>query len=236
MSILLAIALAAAPAPTPTAASPVQPGTHGEQAPNAEAEKFNQAFNLIDQGHPADAVKLLDELITDFEARYAHATKQIYCARSDAETLFYAMKAAAAKKEAQVLDDTWCNSYFFKGYALIDLGKPDEAKPYFDKAIAMGPMNSHFLGERAEWYKSRRDWDDAYAEFSTASEAAQFSPDDMKSFDQRRAWRGMAYVRIEQRKLDEAEALLRKCVELDPTDEKANSELKYIDSLRHPGT
>jgi tetratricopeptide (TPR) repeat protein len=49
-----------------------------------------------------------------------------------------------------------------------------------------------------------------------------------QELDLGRAWRGMGYVLIEQGRLEEAEAIYKKCLTLDPNDEKAKGELRYI--------
>ncbi len=48
-----------------------------------------------------------------------------------------------------------------------------------------------------------------------------------------RAWRGKGFVLTEQGKLDESEALYRKCLALDADDGGAKRELEYIQSLRN---
>jgi len=233
MSLLLALALVAAD-PSAGALKIIPASQAGPSEPAAEPEesKYYQAVDLIMKGRPANGVRLLDEVIASIEARHAGDSSQFFCARSTAESTLYSGLGSRQGKPTKVVGRLWCSSYFFKGYALIDLNRSDEAKTWLDKAVALAPMNAQFLGERAEWYKSRKDWDRAYAEFETASKASQVSPDDIKSFDQRRAWRGMAYSRIEQGRLDEAEALLNQCLQLDPNDDKAKTELQYIASLR----
>jgi tetratricopeptide (TPR) repeat protein len=219
--------LVQAQAPAPSGSS-----TTFQSAVSDDRGQIDRAFEFIQAQRPADAIPVLEGVISRAEAQYAGEKRQIYSSRSLPETLYYSGLSAAAKTDSVIIDETWSLALFFKGYALIDLNRPDEAKPYFDRAIAMAPMNSHYLGERAEWYKSRKDWPNAYSEFERAAAAADLSPDDSKSFDKRRAWRGMAYARIEQGKLDEAETLLRRCLAMDPNDAGAQHELDYIESLR----
>jgi len=227
--VILAFAAATQTPPT-TAPAPANPRV--EQTDDADSRLLDTAFGFIQRKQPDQSIPILDGIISRAEARYARETRVIYTSRSLAETVYYGGLAAAAKKSAVILDETWSMALFLKAFALIDLNRPDEAKPLLDRAIAMAPMNSHYLGERGEWFKTRRDWTRAYADFSAAANAADLSPDDMKSFDKRRAWRGMAYVRIEQGQLDDAERLLRQALQLDPNDAGAKQELDYIRSVR----
>jgi tetratricopeptide (TPR) repeat protein len=194
-------------------------------------DQLAQATSLIRAGKSGDAVAVLDKVIDTEEARNRGEKRLIFSARSLTEALLYAGMGASVKKSAVVLDGTWSQAYFEKGYALVDLNRADEAKTYFDKAISLAPMNAQFLAERGEWFKSRKDWEHAYADFQSAASAAEFAPDQAKSFEQRRAWRGMAYARTEQGKLEEALQLLKKCLQLDPSDDKCQHELAYVNGL-----
>ena len=196
--------------------------------------KIDEAFAFIREGKPAEALPILDSVIAAEEGLHRNEKRVIYSARTLTEAMVYAALAATQKKSAVVLDDTYAMGYFIKGFALIDLNRSDEAKPLFDRALALAPMNSQFLAERGEWFKTRKDWASAYADFDSASNAAEFAPDDSKSNYQRRAWRGMAFARIEQGQADEARELLQKCLKLEPSDEKCKHELDYIESLKKP--
>jgi Flp pilus assembly protein TadD len=59
------------------------------------------------------------------------------------------------------------------------------------------------------------------------------SDDATKTNDLTRAWRGQAYCLTERGKLDEAEAMYRQCLALDPKDSNALRELEYIRRLRN---
>jgi tetratricopeptide (TPR) repeat protein len=137
-----------------------------------------------------------------------------------------------SRGNAIVTDRNWADAYFLKGFALIDANRPDEAITWFDKALTLSPNNAHMLAERAEWYKARHEWDRAYQEFDAARGATDFSEDDVFKAEKGRALRGMAFVRVEQNRLDEAEKLIRQALDVDPTDQKALSELQYIQSRR----
>jgi tetratricopeptide (TPR) repeat protein len=239
VSLFIAVGLAFASVQSSAPAGAVvqvqsKDGTNSEiqQSKDPLGDQLEQGFNLIHAGKPADAIALFDKIIAAEEDQNRNEKRLIFSARSMAEAILYAGMGAAQKKSAVVLDGTWSGAYFGKGFALIDLGRADEAKGWFDKAIALAPMNAQFLAERAEWFKSRKDWAKAYADFESASTAAEFSPDNAKSFEQRRAWRGMAFARTEQGKLDEARKLLQKCLKLDAGDDKCQHELQYVNGLK----
>ncbi|HEX4736719.1 MAG TPA: tetratricopeptide repeat protein [Allosphingosinicella sp.] len=219
MKLLIALALL-----TAAAAPPAPPASAGQQ----DQAQVDRAAELIGAGKAADAVALLDALVASQEAQRKNDPRQTYCARSPAEALLYGVEAANEKKAAVVLPQSACYSIFLKGFALIDLNRPDDAKPYLERAVAMAPSNAHFLGELGEWYKNRHDWDQAWTFFQRANDAAALSPKDRHTFDKTRAMRGMGFVLIERGRYDEAEALFRDCLKLNPDDNHAKKELAYI--------
>lgn len=191
-----------------------------------------QAAALVHAGKAADAIAPLDQAIALETAAHGQDTRLVFCARSPAEAILYAGEGVAAKRDAVVLGPDWASALFLKGFALVDTGHGDEARPLFERAVALSPSNAQFLAELAEWHKSRREWDQAYALFARAADAAAFTPEQARSFEQRRAWRGMGFVRTEQKRYGEAEAMYRKCLDLDPTDGIARGELAYIARTR----
>jgi len=198
-----------------------------------EQQQVANARQLISDQKPSDAIVLLDKVIVANEARHQDKAQQIYCARSQEEVLLYMLEAAASKRRAVALDPTYCDAIFLKGFALIDLARPAEARANIERAVAMAPRNAYYRGELAETYKNAHDLDEAYSLFERAADdARQFTPADEKTFELTRALRGMGWVRSEQRRFDEAEKLFRECLALKPDDTKAKSELEYIAQQR----
>jgi tetratricopeptide (TPR) repeat protein len=227
LAIALAGAIVAVAAPT-LARQPTQ----AQLAADPQDEALTRAQQFIRQGEPADALPLLDGVIAQQALSHSKDKRRIYCARSPAETLLYLTDAAQAKEEAVVLGPIWCDALYLKAFALVDLGRRDEAQPLLEEAIRLSPHNALYLGELGEYYKSRKQWDAAMSAFSRAADASEFSPDNVKDQERGRAWRGMGYVSIELGKFDEAEALFRKCLTLNPNDAMATNELNYIAQQR----
>jgi tetratricopeptide (TPR) repeat protein len=231
IAIRIALALLSAAATQPAAAAQHEGAAPTSQDDRDRAE-VDRATLLIKAGKPDEALAVLDPLIAAQEKSRKADPRQTYCARSIQETIFYAGMGAKEKKNTVVLPQSACYSMFLKGFALIDLKRHDEAKVWFERALAMAPSNSQFIGELGEWYKSRRDWDKAAALYAEAESASLLSPADSQVFDKTRALRGRAFVLVERGKLDEAEKLYRQCLTLDPEDTRSKQELQYIAEQR----
>jgi len=226
-----ALALASLSAPPAFAADP--PAATDAAANDSVAASLADAIQAVQSRRPGDAIPLLDTVIAAREAQYAGEKRHLFCARSQEESLLYLLTEGAAKRQdAVIVDSSWCSALFLKGFALIDLDRADEAKAYYDRVVALAPSNAQYLGELAEWYKARRDWENALVYFRRAETAAAVSPKDIQTHDRSRAWRGIGFVLIEQGKLDEAEAMFRKCLAADPNDQGAAHELGYIREQR----
>jgi tetratricopeptide (TPR) repeat protein len=126
----------------------------------------------------------------------------------------------------------WAYSYYLKGYALIELGNYTDAKPLIEKAIEMMPQNAQFLSELGHIYQVEKNWDTQIEVFQRAEKAATTLPKENGSANLARAWRGIAFALTEQGKLDESTGYYKKCLELNPNDQTAVSELRYIQQLR----
>ena len=231
----LALAALAALAGSPSLAQAAAKPTKAERNDAKDKAAVEKAFGLIAIGSLDQAMSILDGVIARQTAAHADETRRIYCARSLAESLAYMLEAAAAKQPAVALDQTWADALFYKGFVLLDLRRYDEAALWYEKALALSPSNARYLAERGEIEKARRDWPAALATFQRAADAASLSPEDNKSFEQRRAWRGISFALVEMNRLDEAETWLAKCLALDPGDEKALGELAYIRQQRAKG-
>ena len=238
MSLFLSLALLAAQ-PAQQGEPVVQmTGPNGQVStmplePKGSDPRIDQATELIGKGQPAAALPLVEQVIAEYEGKYRSNSKTIYySARTLEEGFVYATLAGMAGRSGVVLNGDWAWAYFLKGFALVDLNRADEAIKWFDRAALLAPMNSHIIAERAEWYKARRDWKKAYKEFESARSAAGFADDAVKVAEEGRAIRGMAFVRIEQGKLDDAERLLGEALKLDPADKRAREELDLIGTMR----
>ena len=189
---------------------------------------------LLRARKPEEAMSTyIDPVIAAYEEKYRNAPGIIYCARSQVEVLFYLLQAAAEKKSATTLKSTWGDALYLKAYALFEVRRLADAKEMLRRAIKLSPKNASYHAELGQIHSYEKNWSKAIESYHLATSAAEeFSPPKKRTAELTRAWRGMAYVKVELGRLDEAEALYEKCLALNPDDRSAAAELRYVRSLR----
>jgi len=237
-ALLVALAGAAqaadAPPPAASAASGVDPAIAAQEAKDAaDADRLAQAVRLISSHQPQAAIdRILDPVIAAEDAANAGRTETLYCGNSRTEVLSYLLQAATEKKSAIALKPTLCNALYMRSFAESDLGRLDAAQADLARALLLSPRNAHYLSEMGQLQSRKRDWTAALGWFQRAEAASDVSPPDQIKAERGRALRGIGYVDVELGKLDEAEATYRRCLEIDPHDQKAQAELGYVQGLK----
>jgi hypothetical protein len=174
-----------------------------------------------------------DPVIEHFARSYSDAGTRFYGASNPMQMIMYTALPNEDKKRIEVLDSTWPDAYLLKAYALNELKLFDDARAALEKAVSLSPLKAQYLSELAYTYQAQGECDRSIELYEQAASAAEMgSEDSTKTADLTLAWRGQGYCLVEQGKLDEAEALYRKCLKLDPSDAKAKSELRYVQSKR----
>jgi len=191
--------------------------------------RLGEIIQLIQGGQPQKAVDLLDPLIVEYQGRY-RGDQQKLCDVEPEETVAYA--GLPGGKNAKLVDGGWCIALWAKGFALIDLKQLDGATLFLERAVTMAPLHPHYLSELGYAYQAQKLWQRSYDLYARAADAAQRQAGERKNKSLRRAWFGMAYDMIEMGRLDDAERLFRKCLEVSPGDEAVKDELDYIEQQR----
>jgi Flp pilus assembly protein TadD len=217
---------AAAGAQSPTPATP-DPGE------SSYVVLLQKGVALVKAHRPQEAIDdYFDKIIASYATKYADAKAQLYCSHTQTETLLYTLSGAAKEKDALVVGPTWCDALYAKGYALIDLNRLGEAEDSINRARALAPENPEYLSELGHIFSLRKQWPEAIEMFVHAEQSAVYAaPKDVTTFASR-ACRGIGYALTEQNKLEESEANYRRCLSIDPADQKSMLELRYIGKLR----
>ncbi|HEV8618612.1 MAG TPA: tetratricopeptide repeat protein [Candidatus Udaeobacter sp.] len=214
-----------------------EPSARSDDEP-ATGNLLQEAQTLAKAKKPQAAIEKCNKVIAAFETAYRNKKEKFYCAHTSAETLGYLVMAAAGNNRgkgpgtARVVSATWSDAYYLKGYALIELGKTNEAKAALQHAVALSPWYSQYLNELGHVYQSEKNWPKAMEVFKLAEDQASLSPDEIKAFELGRARRGFGYVLVELGRLDEAEKKYKQCLATDAKDAAATRELEYVRGLQ----
>jgi hypothetical protein len=205
-----------------------------KSGPSKEYTLLIEGRQVLQQGNPQRAIAdYFDPVIDHHEVMYKGSTSRFYSAQNQVQMIIYAALPAGDKQSIEVLDPVWADAYLLKAYALTELKRIPEAQKALESAIALSPMNSQYLSELAYTYQAQKDCDKSIETYVQAASMAELASEDAtKTIDLTRAWRGQGYCLVEQGKLDEAEAMYRKCLALDPNDNRAKGELEYVRGLR----
>lgn len=193
---------------------------------------LQEAKRLIERGQPTAALDgPLQRILATFEARPT-ARQRVYCARSSAESRLYVTDPAHGG-DVLVLSWTWAQAYQLQGYALVELGRRDEALRALQKAESLSPWNAAYLIELGHLHKIQGQFASALDLFTRAETAARIAaPDEVRTLELTQALRGQGQVLIEMWRLEEAAARYHASLAIDPKDEKASGELHYVQALQ----
>jgi tetratricopeptide (TPR) repeat protein len=213
-----------------------------QQAAPTESDEEKKLSQIIVAGaqlsrsnRHLEAIEKFDQVIASYEDKYKEPNTLYMAARTEVESLFYLLDMASKQKQSgKMVSVNWAYAHYLKAYSLLDLQKLDEGKISLQRALAMSPRNSQFLSELGNIHQREKNWPIAIETFQQADAAAQeFSPAFIKNEELSRAWRGIGYSLIEQGKLDDAEAIYQKCLNLNANDQRALGQLRYIASVRN---
>ena len=226
LTILLALGLA----------MPIMHAVAATAAEQARAAQLRHGVALLlQQGQRQAAIdQVFDPLIKEYTRQYAGHDERVYCPRTEQEGLQYLSDAVSeARGHGVILTDlpTWVYAYYYKGYALIDLGRMNEARRAFNQALALAPRNAQLLAELSATYQ-KEDPARMLMIARQAADASRFSPSDLRDNELGRALRSQGYALIEMARWNEAEQAYRQALKLDPNDQYARAELDYVLSHR----
>jgi len=189
------------------------------------------ALTAIKAGDSAGAGSEIDQVIAYYDTLYAPEKRRIYCGMSSTQTLAYMAMAAKDKVDAVAVSPGWCEALFIKGYTLVDAGKIDEARQYYDRVRALAPLHWQYLAEMGFTY---RDSDPAKSLdlYHQAEDLVTLIDKPLQAAALAKVRHGKGYALSELKRFDEAEAIYRQCLKADPNDTIAQHELDYIAGQR----
>lgn len=201
--------------------------------PDAREAKFQEAMQAISAGNPSGAIALLDPLLADFDREYPATGRHVFCGSDVANVLIGLVGAAASGKDSIALSSTWCYALWAKGYALVELGRLDDAVAPLTRAAQMMPDNAQFHTELGYVHQTLKHWEQSKAAYTAAAAAGERIADkEQRNLALRRAWFGIGFNEIELGQYDAAEKHMKQALKFAPGDEKILNELEFIRQQR----
>lgn len=196
----------------------------------AITEGFDPALALFERHRPGPGVRVV-------ASRSAH---------SPAHALLALFENAEQRPQGStiVTDSTWPDTMYMKAFCLVDIGRVDEAELWLRRALELIPNDVVYSCELGHIEQSRRNWDASLAIYRGALDnvtqleaSGTFGPDaaffGLSLSDwTRRSLRGIGYTLIEMGRYDEAIQIYHRVLAIDPSDERAQQELQYINQRR----
>jgi tetratricopeptide (TPR) repeat protein len=214
---------------------------------------LGQAIGLIQHGHCADAIAVVDRALVDLPTS---TPEQGFVATrvSGLVGAFAAMTANPADGAATrvLVQEVWPDLLYAKAFCQVDLGDFADAEKTLTLGLTflpgdavMGCELGHLLQERKDWQGAFTQFEAAYANAAWLAGLPPYTAENgarpaslwgmSMSAWQGRALRGEGFSLVELHRLDDAEAAYREALTLDPTDAQAKKELDYIATLRAHG-
>ncbi|HRZ78407.1 MAG TPA: tetratricopeptide repeat protein [bacterium] len=195
---------------------------------------LNEGVAVLKKGKIEESVKnYMDPLIEYYENKYKDGSKAVFCARTNKESAVYIAMVIATAESIMIESDVWAEALFYKAYAEVEFKNYDQAKSLLERSIKLSPYNSGYFSELGHIYQIEKNWEKSLEIFKKAEKyAGEYSPDKEKEHELTRAMRGIGYTLIEMGRLDEAEEIYKKCLQINSNDRTALNELEYIKQLR----
>lgn len=191
---------------------------------------------LLDNNQPDAAIREgFDPIIAHFEDLYKSEKRRVYCARTPMEGAFYQYLAKEKAYPVLIIESTWAMAYHFKGYALVEKRDLGSAEVALRKGLQHAPANTLILSELGHIQQENKAWSNALEIFDLATQTSEVSPPESSASERSRALRGAGFSLIELNRLDEATTRFKECLTIDPNDQRAKEELRYIQELREKG-
>ena len=201
------------------------------------ANPLEQPELMIRQGQRSKAEKFLKGFVSNIPSNWKpieESPDRVKIAFWDMDE-FLAYKAyqkiKKIEKEVLWITPSYSKAFYLLGFIAVEREDWSNAMKYIDRGLKLEPDHPLLLCEKAMILSRMGRHGEAYKLFMKASDSRSWAPANLRA----RALRGAGVALVDLRKLDEAEKLLKKCLELDPENDVAKNELAYIKHLQSGG-
>lgn len=192
---------------------------------------------MIQQGQRSEAEELLREFVSDMPAEWKPVTESPHSIEiaywDTTEFLGHVphQNASGIEKMIVWVPPSYSKAFYLLGFLAVEREDWSNALNYIDQGLALEPDHPLLLCEKALIFSRMERHKDAYDLFMEAMDIRPWAPPQHRA----RAMRGAAVALADLKRLNEAEELLKRSLELVPDSEAAKDELRYIEHLRKGG-
>ena len=204
---------------------------------NSPEDIPNIADSMIRYGQKSKAEKLLKEFVSDMPPNWKPATESadsIEIAFWDmTEFLSYVahQETSGIEKRVEWVTPSYSKAFYLLAFMAVEREDWSNAIKYIERGLTLESDHPSLLCEKAMILSRMSRNEEAYGLFVKVVDIRPWAPPGCRA----RALRGAAVALIDLKRLDEAEEMLKKSLELEPENEVAKKELSYIEHLRSGG-
>jgi tetratricopeptide (TPR) repeat protein len=212
--------------------------TSTEDAVEAEdAERVNTAMAALQAGDTRAAESLLLNVVQRSPSNYIYQyEKDGTCFIKfwdNHEFMHYVLwqKKQGAAKSITYIGSAYPRAYFYLGFLHVKTREYDRAVDFLDQGLALEPTNPKFRFEKAQALVGMKRFREALALYDSVNAIGpHVSPHDLAV-----ALRGRGFVLVEMEDLAPAERAFQESLKIEPGNDVACNELRYIAQLRQGG-
>jgi Flp pilus assembly protein TadD len=204
---------------------------------NSARDVPSEAESMIQQGQRSEAEDLLREFVSGMPADWKpvtespHSLEIAYWDTTEFLSHVPHQKASGIEKMVVWVPPSYSKALYLLGFLAVEREDWSTALNDIDRGLALEPDHPLLLCEKALIFSRMERHEDAYDLFMKAMEIRSWAPSQHRA----RAMRGAAVALADLKRLNEAEELLKRSLELVPNSEAAKDELRYIEHLRKGG-
>ena len=210
--------------------------------PEEIARLLEEGAGVLKQGMPEVALTKYFEPVNQSFMRQtakAGADDEIYASHGATEAAAYAAKVAKRNESANTqlrmvtVDGAWTDALVLKARALVELKRTGDAISAVDQATIISPAYPSPWNELGSIYQNEKDWEKSQGAYRSAENVAGAVDDKaLQTQMLTTALRGQAFALTELGRLDESEALYKRCLKINPGDSAAAEGLSHISERR----
>jgi tetratricopeptide (TPR) repeat protein len=204
----------------------------------SDAKRVDQAVAAIKNGNIVAANALLLGVISNTPATYSNESENpdgtLAIRFWDQQSfIHYALwqKEQNSQRGVSWVANAYPRAHYYMGFLCVKTRQFQQALEYLERGHSLEPTNPKFNFEKAQALVHSGEKEKALALYESVTEIGPH----VSAFDIAMARRGRGFVLIELGRLDEAREAFQSSLEIEPDNEIALNELKYIDHLQQGG-